>query len=450
MKVGEIFMSLGFDVDDRKLDNFDDKIKSLTANMARLALGAVAAVYAVDRFVQSSIRGAAALRNFNIQTGLSADELQRWQAAGTLSNIALSADDVTASIIALTQNLAQIRLGGGNVAPFQLLGIDIANQDAFSVLKQVRESIQGLDRPTAVNLLQQMGINPGMLNTLLLSQERFDELAESMTRTRATTAALEKLGDVNAKFHRSLSLLKDELVAKYTPAIIRLFDAVTLLAGAIANVVMDVYGLASSLGDAGEAWKLFAIGVGVAMAALMPLRTTLAAIFLLLDDIATYKRGGKSLIGDALNGGVISQINDIIDNQLVAPLKVITGQNRGGGAGASNIPLPQEPFPPSEAAYWGVNPQHVKKGTRLRGAEDSFIGMLSRGLDALKTGRVTPIEEYQRMNKAQERRENNVTFNNRINIHSNESPGEIARRTVSEMQNQLDYGLSDQNNGAVR
>jgi hypothetical protein len=41
------------------------------------------------------------LENINQQTGLSIDLLQKWQKAGQLSNLAVSADQISGSIVAL-------------------------------------------------------------------------------------------------------------------------------------------------------------------------------------------------------------------------------------------------------------------------------------------------------------------------------------------------------------
>jgi len=97
MKLGELFMTLGFDVDDKKLKEFDASVKSVAGSMAKTVAVVTGALYAIDRFTAGTIRNATAMASFNNQTGLSTKELMRWQSAAQLSNLNISAIDVLSS-----------------------------------------------------------------------------------------------------------------------------------------------------------------------------------------------------------------------------------------------------------------------------------------------------------------------------------------------------------------
>ena len=161
MKVGDIFVALGFDVEDKALKGFENDLKKLKKVLFSVPVILSAAAFAIDRFVASSVAGSVALQNFNRQTGLLSSDLQRYQIAGQLSDISLSADQVAGSVQNLQSNLAAIRLGGGDISPFQLAGVDVIGKDAFQVIEELRGAFQTGrlgDRATASNLLDQMGI----------------------------------------------------------------------------------------------------------------------------------------------------------------------------------------------------------------------------------------------------------------------------------------------------
>lgn len=297
MNVGELAVQLGFDSDDKKIDSFDQKIQGLISdlNLSTVAFGA--AIYALDRLIESAVRGATAIYNFNQQTGLSADKLQQWQAAAHLSNIALSTDEVASSIQGLENNLLEIRkFGAGNASPFAFLGIDIGQgQNAFDVLDQLRDKLQRVDRITAVNLIQKMGLSPGFINILTKSKEEFDKLIEGMRRSDSTVLSLEKLGESVAMLQYKFMLFKDELIANVAPGIVKAFEFLGQVSG---RMVEDFKALIEEFPTAAKA---IAGGIILITAALNPMLTLLTGIIALLDDLQTYKRGGDSFIGRLLD-----------------------------------------------------------------------------------------------------------------------------------------------------
>lgn len=121
--IGELFIELGVKADTETLKNVGNSIKGLRTNLLLVGAAFTGAIVGLDRFVNSSLKGVLALQNLNQQTGLSIEKLQQFQQAGQLSNLALNSDQIAQSIGNVQRSLAEISLGGGNLAPFQLLGI---------------------------------------------------------------------------------------------------------------------------------------------------------------------------------------------------------------------------------------------------------------------------------------------------------------------------------------
>ncbi len=288
MKIAELFASLGYKVDTTGLDMFSTSLGSTRKKTLKLSAAITAAIFLLDRFIDSSVRGAVALSNFTIQTGLLSDQLQRFQIAGQLSDISLSVDQITSSIRGLQSKLADIKLGGGNIFPFQLLGISVKGKDAFEVLEEVRDRIKGLSPDVAVNILSKLGLGPGFLNVLKLSREEFNKLGDSITRTEKGTDELVKLGTAITNLKLNLSLLKDIVLGVVSPIFISLLNIVT----SITRVFFSL----------GRTLPVISGGIAILAISFAPVTSAILALILVLEDLFVFFRGGESLTGNLING----------------------------------------------------------------------------------------------------------------------------------------------------
>lgn len=318
--LGELFLKIGVKADKAAVDRFAGGVKTLRSNLLGVQAAALAASVGVERFVNSALKGVTALQNLNNQTGLSIAELQKWQQAGQLSNLALSADQIANSIASVQKNLAQIRIGQGNLAPFQLLGIDVAGQDAFSVLEQLRSSIQGLDPAIATNLISQIGLTPDFINLLKLSRKEFDLLGENVFLNGKQRADIDKVGTSIKALTLRFKALKDQAVAKLAPElnllvqkffkylkdngdkIVRTITSIARGFASFATAVGRAFdltaGFIQNLFGMENGVKALAVAFGFLTLSFSPFLAGLAAIILLLEDIAVFRKGGKSLIGE--------------------------------------------------------------------------------------------------------------------------------------------------------
>ncbi len=231
-----------------------------------------------------AMRAAVSFQAFEVQTGLSSQELQRWQIAGQQVNV--TAEQIGSSIAGLQRNLAAIRLGQGNIAPFQILGIG-ANQDAFAVLDQLRARLKTVNPATASNLVQQMGIDPAMLNILRLSNAEFATfMATARGQTSAQTGGLLQLKLALTTLQLTLKDMGLAMLDFFGPQFKLFADFVYL----INQAVRGVRALADEFGGLAHIFKY------------MMLLNPFGLIFLAIDDLITYFRGGNSLTGLAVEG----------------------------------------------------------------------------------------------------------------------------------------------------
>lgn len=302
MQLDELFIKLGFKTDTKELDNFGKSAEGAKVNLLGVVAAATATVMAIEKIAEATAHAVNNLQNFNAQTGLSIGKLQQMQITGQLQNIGLSAEDVSQSVQALQSNLANIRLGQGNIAPFQMLGIDVIGQDAFGVIDQLRERIKGLDDMTATNIIQQMGLNPNMITMLRMSKNEFTDLNKEIALTYDERQNIQSLGVEIKKTQLIIQATISKTIAKWTPTLKAVAQFIQNIVYAIKRLNLTFPILVIGLGSILKVFKLlnketllWTIG--------------LTALFLLLDDYAVWAKGGLSAFDYSGIEGFFKAIN---------------------------------------------------------------------------------------------------------------------------------------------
>lgn len=184
--IGEFFISLSVDAAEGAL-TVGDLVKGMGA-LEVATLGEIALLFELGiqlaRVADAGIQASLGFAQFTMHTGLSAQELQKWQRVAVLSHG--SADEVTQSVESITKKLADMETGGtggGALGALQRLfispfGPDGRPKQAFQVLDEVRAKL-GLIKTAAQQeaVLGALGISPNLRESLLLSRDKFDERA---------------------------------------------------------------------------------------------------------------------------------------------------------------------------------------------------------------------------------------------------------------------------------
>lgn len=279
MKIAEFFVQLGVNANTQKLKEFVGSMGELQVSTLTNISSISALVAELVHLGIEATTASVNLELFKNQTGLSTIELQKWQIAAQQANV--SAEAVTASVTNLQKQMAEIRLGRGNIAPFQMLGIGV-NGNAFDVLDKLRNRIKGLDAATATNLISQMGINSEMINVLKLSDTEFAKLSNTV---RGLT-----VGQQEEFLRTKQSVVQLGLAFKYAG-----FDIVYHFLAAFEKFKIYISSVPGNM-------KLMISSIGLLVVALFPVQAALIGLLLLLDDLAVYFTGGKSLTGKGIEG----------------------------------------------------------------------------------------------------------------------------------------------------
>lgn len=235
MKIADFFVGLGFDIDGApELHELDSKLTKMTGNAAKLLAVFAGMTAAMGVMLKQTLDLAQGFNLFEKSTGLSANELKRWQFVG--AQIGVKGEEIAQSIKAIQQARTDIAMGTGNVAPWQLLGI-APGENPFETLKQIRERIRDLDPAVARSILGQMGVGENVLAMLRLSNSEFDELQKKFELTKGQTESLNKANQQWAKFKFEISAVRDRLVAELIPALIPVINFLSKLVGLFGNFV---------------------------------------------------------------------------------------------------------------------------------------------------------------------------------------------------------------------
>ena len=330
--IDELFIALGFKIDDKKLKDLDKNVKTTVTSLKRLGAIAVGAVVALDRMANSLTKNNQAFINFNRQTGIAISQLNKVTGAGALVDVNFTADKAMQGMQALESNLAQIRLGQGDIAPFQLLGISPVGKNAAQVIEDLRVAIRGVDDMTAVNLIQQMGLSPEFISLLRMTKQEYEDFsatAQQFMLNDEQRQALQAYGVQLRLVHMEMSYLKDKALLKILPYLITLEQRLMT----VGKFLIKIRGWLVGLGATGVAVmmamdksiKILGITINRAVGKWILLFT---ALYLILEDIAYWYAGKGSLLGDIIGE---KKDKDATEEKRDETYERLYGKKRGWG-----------------------------------------------------------------------------------------------------------------------
>ncbi len=357
MKIGELFIALGFDIKGQQdFDDADRGIQKSTVHAIKLTVAVNAVNWALLAMLETAGRAGMGLRNFARETGLSTDSLQMWQHSAVRQGIA--ADVLTQKIKLLQDTRAQFALGEPeNVGAWSMLGVD-PRQDPFKVIEQLRARVRNVgDIGVARNLLGRIGMEE-LLPLLRSSNEEFAKWHKNFVLTGQQTARLARLNSAWESLKLSLVAVKNQFAAALAPGMERLARLFEFLAARVAAFTgwLDRGGTAATI--VRTILQLLAVGMLALGTALVFVTTTLgalrialfllspaiwsvlgafapfalvlgltagalAALVLLIDDFMTAAAGGKSF--GNWNTGILLTVDNV--NKLAAAIEWVLTLN---------------------------------------------------------------------------------------------------------------------------
>lgn len=252
----------------------------LTGAVIGVAAAAITAAIAIDKMVMSLSRANQLYTNFQRQTGMSIASALSTSGAMANLDVTMSPEDIMRNMQSLQSSLVGIQFGMGNIAPYQIAGINPWGRDASSLLDSMRKQMRGLAPQYRTFLLQQMGLDPRLGALIDLSDTeylKYKQDALELYLSPADRKAIQNLAPdwnkINLRFtkvwERFVLMLSKDFVG-LGEILVGLFEILTDILQAFNTIVRPLLDI---------------------------LTLILRPIYLLLDDIVGFLVGKDSIIG---------------------------------------------------------------------------------------------------------------------------------------------------------
>lgn len=322
MNIGELFVSLGFDVDEEKLKNFNKDIREGVDGLVKISVAAGGAVTALNVFIGAQADSAIRLRNLNAELGLTPSLVQGIAAAMHQANPAESIDQATESIARFSSVVKQqIAAGGGpSGALAQLLGNawhpGMSEEEMLPAIAANKQRLitewggGAYGKARFADLLGQVGLGGQNTRFFDLSQHQMQAAIDTYSTTKKVNENLEHFAEAQANLTNAMNKFSFDLAGELSPT---LTNAVNAFAAALLK--LDTFNqshpgagtheLAAAAGVTGVVARIF----GASVASKLPL----------IGGAASGLGGAGILAGMASIPWLAGDIGEYIGEQLRGP-----------------------------------------------------------------------------------------------------------------------------------
>lgn len=315
MALREILARFGIQVDDRKLKQADKSVGSMLGKLRDLGGLLVGGVVArgLATFVKDMIEAGDTIGKTSTQLGLSASALQQWSFAADLAGV--DAASFAASLRLLQKNSFEAERGSKSfVEAFDRLGVSVTNasgslKSGDQIFQEVGLALNSLENSTERVALAQilMGRSGARLLPLfkdgeegiLAAKKAFDSFGGGLSGEFIPLA--EDAKDRLTEFSFAMLSLKSRVGVALLPALSAIVSSLSKFIAAASKAVEGTNFMRAALAVFGAIGIKSIIGILRPFAPLLKALGLAAAKFLivtlLVDDLITFFRGGKSVIG---------------------------------------------------------------------------------------------------------------------------------------------------------
>ena len=310
MKIGSLFIDLSVNSEkgEATLNQFTLAMTGAVAAGQLIVSTLEAAAEKFEKLASNAMHAALAVEMFETQTGLSGQSMQRWDIIAQQAGV--SAGTLASNLTSLQRNINDIRMGGGNIRPFQLMGINPIGQTPQQLLESMRGFYQAMgDKGLASNIIESAGVSPEMLELLKLTNAELKSMVAVPILSTGQINNILALHRAWINLNQVMQAYTNILVATVGPAITNIFKGVSLAVSHFTGILQMCTGATWQMKTAVGSLiiALTAASWGKSLTALIsnPIAQFIAAmtiIFLMLDDFYVYSQHGKSVTGEALEG----------------------------------------------------------------------------------------------------------------------------------------------------
>lgn len=233
--LGELFISLGFDVDSKTINEFSSKLKEVQETMLKISSIATAITGgALALFVQKFADGAVHLNNMAVQFAVNTQAAQAYANALHQVNSAVSVQAGQDQYKAFSNLInTKVPQGSGAFAALALLGVtnpygtpeEVFNEIRKNRKKALRENFTGDENKRISQYgarLEEVGLSPSLSS---ISDEKLQDAAKYNT-TQEQIESLQKYAEATAEMHEAIDKFETTVASHLAPAFTRFFNAI--------------------------------------------------------------------------------------------------------------------------------------------------------------------------------------------------------------------------------
>lgn len=311
----ELIAFFGIEVDDHKVDAFGEKLEGTHSLLEKVGatIGIAFGLHEISEFIQGQIELAVELGHTSEMLGIGVEDLQAFQYAA--ANAGLSSEEATTAIRFLNKNVGEAAGGSKEAAQaFASLGVHVKDSNghvrgAQDILADVADGMEKLPSPAekTAKAMQIFGRAGARLIPLL------DKGGDGI---EALYDEFEKLGGgINEDYvkvaeeahHETLKLgvvwkgLKATIGNALIPAFGWLVNKAGEAVGWFREFTSHSYIVQTALATLGTIVGALVVIWGVLNFEVLLVVAAIALIILVVDDVYTAFKGGKSVIGDFID-----------------------------------------------------------------------------------------------------------------------------------------------------
>lgn len=274
---------------------FEEMAKEATKFLAILGGTAV-----IKNFIQDTITSSAAIERFSKNISRSVEDISAWSNAAEVAGG--SADGLQSTMDMLSKSQTELQLTGesGLIPYLTALGVSMADMNGKArpvndMLLDMSEKFSGMDRRTAYNLGQMMGIDPGTLNLLLQGRQAVEAM---IARQKELGAVTKEQAERSERFRQQTVLFKQELnafgrdlVSNLIPVMEKLFSIFDGMGNWMRDNEQFVTTFLTLLAAGLAAIGIASLPISLTAVALVALAAALSALW---DDYKVFKAGGDA------------------------------------------------------------------------------------------------------------------------------------------------------------
>jgi hypothetical protein len=290
VKIAELYAVLGFDIKGASdLKEIEANLSKAAMSSAKLAAGAGVVAAAISGMVYTALSAAVGFQKFNLTTGLSTTELQKWLYQAQLANV--SGAELTQTVKNIQMAGVRVSSTGEGYGAWALLGID-PRQNPFRVLEQLGRELRSIDesrRAAARFIVSQAGIYDEILQMsmrppapplppgYIVNPKELAALQQLNQDWQRTTFLADQLknkisGDLAPAYDRMLQTVEkgEDLMARFIGWLESGTPAANTMKTALQYLTIGITALAGALTVLAIAQKVGAIAAGLFNIALFP------------------------------------------------------------------------------------------------------------------------------------------------------------------------------------